>query len=156
MKNIKKVLIVCTGNSCRSKMAEGYLKKRLKELGMNMLVSSAGTGTVPGMTPTNEAIDLMREGGMDISGYLSSNLNKMLIDNSDLILVMEPHHKEKVLDLVPEAKDKIRLLKEFSTHNNILKQVSIEDPIGKPIEFYKKVFEIIKDSLEGFLKWLKK
>ena len=154
MKLIKKILIVCTGNSCRSIMAEGYIVKRFKELGIEAKVMSAGTGTTAGMKPTEETIEVMKEHGIDVSGYISSVLNKTHIDEANIILTMEPYHKEKVLNLAPDAKNKVYLLRQFSSekkHNNLF----ISDPIGRPIEFYKEVFKVIKDSIEGFLKWIK-
>jgi len=154
MKNIKRILIVCTGNSCRSIMAEGYLMKRLGEIGKkDVLVISSGTGAVPGLTPTQESIEVMREVGVDVSKYISSSLSKANIDNADTILVMTPQHKGRILSISPEAKDKIYLLREFSREEQ---DNYIEDPIGRPIEFYREVFEVIKNSIEGFLKWLEK
>ena len=154
MKNIKKILIVCTGNSCRSIMTEGYLVKRLKEKGIkNTLITSFGTGAVPGFKPTQETVKVMREDGIDVSGYISSDLSKSHIESADIILVMTPAHKNKILSITPKAKDKIYLLREFSSEKN-RKDNSIDDPIGRSYEFYKEIFEIIKNSIEGFLKWL--
>jgi len=136
-------------------MAEGYLAKRLKEIGeKDIVVHSAGTHTVVGFKPTNETIEVMKEHGVDVSEYMSSPLNKIHIDTADIILVMEPHHKEKVLNLAPDVEEKIKYLREFSSENSIEK-CRINDPIGQPIKFYKQVFAIIEDSIEGFLKWLK-
>ncbi len=136
-------------------MAEGYLVKRLKDIGINdVVIVSSGTGAIPGLKPTKEAIHVMKEQGIDVSEYISSSLSKMHIQNADAILAMEPGHRDRVLDMIPEAKNKIYLLREFSSESN-RKTGSIGDPIGKSLEFYREIFEIIKDSIEGFLKWLK-
>ena len=135
-------------------MTEGYLVKRFKEKGIkDTLVTSSGTGAVPGLKPTEETVKVMKEDGIDVSGYISSNLSKTHIESADIILVMTPAHKNKILSIVPKTKDKIYLLREFSSEKN-RKGSSIGDPIGRSYEFYKEIFEIIKNSIEGFLKWL--
>ncbi len=133
-------------------MAEGYLKSRSKELGKEILVESTGTGTVSGFKPSQEAIESMKEIGIDVSGYESSVLTKEAIDKADIILVMAPVHKEVIVRMALLAKDKIFYLREFAKEDSLDK--FIPDPIGKPIEFYRKILDVIKKSLEGFLKWL--
>lgn len=136
-------------------MAEGYLVKRLKDIGKdNAIVISSGTGAVPGLKPTEEAIQVMKEHGIDVSKYVSSSLSKTHIENADIILVMEPRHKDRILGMAPEAKNKTYLLREFSSDRN-RPHNSVHDPIGRQVEFYREIFEVIKDSIEGFLKWLK-
>ena len=155
MEEIKKILIVCTGNSCRSIMAEGYLAAKLREKDLHDIhVLSAGTHAANGIPPTEETVQVMKENGIDVSGFVSTVLTKILIDNADAILVMEPMHKSRVLDLSPTENNKIYYLRGFSSEKK-RKNIIITDPIGKPIEFYRTTFELIKDSIDGFLQWLK-
>jgi protein-tyrosine-phosphatase len=132
-------------------MAESYFSKRAKELKKNIEVASAGTGAIDGFTPTDEAIKVMKEIGIDISGYKSSALTKDAIENADTILVMEPRHKDRVLELVPAAGEKIFFLSQFGKEQN---EPIISDPIGKTIVFYRMTRGIIKESIDGFIEWL--
>ena len=153
---MKKILIVCTGNSCRSIMAEGYLVHRLKELGLeDVIVASAGTGAMGGFHPTAETVEVMKESSIDVSGYTSSPLERSRIESADIILVMESAHKNRIIIMSPDTQDKIFFLREFSSEKT--KNIFIDDPIGKSIEFYREVSAVIKNSTEGFIKqWLKK
>jgi len=151
MKNIKRILIVCTGNSCRSVMAMGYLRKRLKDLGKDIVVESAGTAALPGLGPSKDAVMAMGDIGVDISGHMSTQLSKEMIKKADIILVMEPIHKDEILRLAPEHIDKVFYFREFDTSAD---EYSVPDPIGMGSGFYKNVLDVIKKSTEGFLKWM--
>ena len=140
MKNIKNILFVCTGNSCRSVMAEGLLKKIFSDKKRaDIKVSSCGIATVSGFSPTGNTIQVMKKEGIDVSGHKAASLNKELIGKSDLILAMEKIHKDEVIRLAPGARDKTHLLKE---------NYSIQDPIGKPVEVYERVLSIIKEAVQ--------
>ena len=135
-------------------MAEGYLSKRLRDGGKNISVASAGTGAISGLKPSPEAVEAMKEINIDVSRYESSPLTKDTIEKADIILVMGPMHKERVLQLAPSVEDKVFYLRQFVNGN--AQDKFIPDPIGKPIEFYRKTLDLIKESVEGFLKWLEK
>ena len=88
-------------------MAEGYLVKRLRDIGAeDAIVISSGTGAIPGLRPTQETVEVMKENGVDVSGYVSSTLSKASIENADVVLTMEPRHTDRVLSMVPKAKNK--------------------------------------------------
>jgi protein-tyrosine phosphatase len=94
-------------------MAEGLMKKRLKELGKDHIkVFSAGTGAMDGFAPTDETIEVMKMENIDVSGYRSKHITEYIIKNSDLILVMEEAHKTLISEIAPEARSKTYLLKE--------------------------------------------
>ncbi|MFH0764756.1 MAG: low molecular weight protein arginine phosphatase [Candidatus Omnitrophota bacterium] len=151
MGNIKSVLFVCTGNSCRSVMAEGLLKKYLKELGKpDIEVTSAGVINLEGMPPTKKTIDVLNAEGVTMNGFKSRSVTAEMIKNADLILVMEDLHKDEILKKAPEASGKTFLLKEFGIidNKNHEEGIGVLDPIGQTIEVYKYVLSLIKKETE--------
>lgn len=132
------------------------MKKCLKALGKdNIEVVSAGVGAVGGFPPTEETVETMRKEGVDVSGYRSKKITPEMIKESDLILVMEASHKDIVARLVPEAASKTYLLKEFlagGSGENYPDNRNIPDPIGRPMDYYKLSFEVIKNQIERIAK----
>ncbi|MCJ7813001.1 hypothetical protein MUP95_06770, partial [bacterium] len=110
------ILFVCTGNSCRSPMAEWILKDLLNRYGIeNVSVGSAGMMTPQDRQSTNDAMMVMVERGIDISSHRSRTLTKRMVEEANLILVMEKVHRFFVEDMVPSAKEKVFLLKEYGS-----------------------------------------
>lgn len=144
----KKILFVCTGNSCRSIMAEAYFKKRIRENNLPFEVRSAGTIALNGGKPSEETIEVLKKEGIDATGYESTKLEEEVIDWADVILVMEPEHREAVISLCPLAAGKIFMLGEF---NPEAKDILIPDPIGRSYSFYKVTFSLIKRAIDGLV-----
>lgn len=143
----KTVLFVCSGNICRSPMAEGFLKKmlrnRLGEASKQVQVLSAGLNVYEGYT-TGENFEVMRDEGVDLSNFMSKQLTLEMIEEVDLILTMQRSHKFYVSALDPKARDKTFTLKEFSGETE---KPDIYDPYGRGIQAYKACAEEIKVSL---------
>ncbi len=156
MAKIRSILFVCTGNSCRSVMAEGLMKKYLKALGKNdIMVRSAGVRALEDYPPTGETVEVMNKEGVDMGGFRSSALTEDAIKSADLILVMEAMHKDEVLRRAPEASAKTFLLKEYGrTDRGGSEGPGIPDPIGRPLAEYKSCLEIIKREIERVAKLL--
>lgn len=157
---IKTILFVCTGNTCRSAMAEGIFKKLLKEREVDKNsynVLSAGISALPGMSPTSEAISAASEQGVNISQHKALQLHEDLVKKADLILVMSHKHKDYIQKKFPFIKNKVFLLKKYS-HKGEFKNIQsrdedyeIVDPLGNPIDFYRVVAIELKIILEKII-----
>jgi len=157
MSDIKKILFVCTGNSCRSVMAEALLKKYLKDSGKAQIeVRSAGTRALNGLPPTEETLEVLREEGITLSGFKSTSLTDQMIKDADLILAMEDIHKDEILRRLPAVSPKIHLLREYGHTDQKYHDegIGIPDPIGRPKEFYSYVMNSIKKEVERIAKIL--
>ena len=159
----KKILLVCTGNTCRSPMAAGLLRKLLDESGApasEIQVSSAGIYALPGFPASPEAVEVMRQFGVDLSSHQSRNLQKEELLASDLILTMTSAQKDQIAKAFPEFKDKLFVLREFvkiktreKTNPNFLAKgsgscIDIPDPFGQNLEVYRDCAEVIGENLK--------
>jgi protein-tyrosine-phosphatase len=145
---VYQVLIVCTGNTCRSPMAEGILRRLLEEQGAQLIVvKSAGTSALLGMPASFVAISIMRQYGIDIISHRSQPLSRRLLDKSDLILVMAENHLEVIKKKFPQYLEKVFLLKNFSRIEPV-EDPNITDPIGGELELFQEVYEDIYRELE--------
>ena len=102
------ILMVCTGNICRSPMAEAALAARLGRHGVAAVVESAGIAALVGRPPESIAQELMAERGLDISGHRARQLTPELIRSFELILVMETDQQKAVEAILPSARGRVR------------------------------------------------
>jgi protein-tyrosine-phosphatase len=144
------ILIVCTGNTCRSPMAEGALRTLLeRERPGKSVVMSAGIAAATGFPATMFAIEAARIWDCDLSHHKSQPLQPRLVEQADLILCMGPEHLAEVLRQVPSARNKAFLFKNFPDgrkHGD-----TVEDPIGQALEQYNQTFIEIGEYLGKFL-----
>jgi len=126
------LLFVCSGNSCRSPMADGIIKTMLDEKFVQ--IKSAGTAAMDGLPASENARIVVKEFGGDISNHQTRYLTKEQVDEADLILVMEYKHYETVLELAPDATIKTFLLKEYKRRT---KHNEVSDPVGKELDVYR-------------------
>ncbi len=153
-----RLLFVCTGNTCRSPMAEGILKKALKDKGVeNVEVRSAGTHGLDLAPASVFAAAAAKAIGVDISRHRSRTLNEEMIEKADLILVMSPEHAHHIEIMSRAALRKTHLLKSFpqpveaSNADQEPGVLSIKDPIGGVFEEYRKSCREIEEQINRIL-----
>ncbi len=150
----KHILFVCTGNICRSPMAEGLFRDMVKGRD-DMVVRSAGIGAVHGQTPSAHAVDVLRKSGIDISTIRSQPLSEALVGQATFIFAMTRIHLDTIHMAFPEAADKSFLVTEF---NDELARTSpdVPDPIGQGMEAYSKCCDTLKKALPDILSFVEK
>jgi glycine hydroxymethyltransferase len=147
---VKIILFVCTGNICRSPMAEGLFRQMVADR-PDIRVKSAGLSAFPGQHPSTYAVQSMADANVDISGFRSQQLTADLVREASCIFVMTRNHLDSVQYLFPEAAEKLFLLREFETCASSL---DVTDPIGMGPDAYEMTREIIQRALPGILKFI--
>ncbi len=126
------ILVVCTANICRSPIAEALLKARVPR-GENWRIESAGTWAMDGQRVSTNSQLVLQQRGLDASGHRSRSVTRQMIEQFNLILVMEPGHKEALQFEFPQAAGKIFLFSEM-----IGMQFAVVDPYGKSLMDYEQ------------------
>ena len=146
-----KIMFICTGNICRSAMAEWLLKKKLEEKNRNDIeVYSCGIYAENGDVPTYEAKRVMKEEyGIDMSKHRATNIRNSKIKEMDLILCATSSHKIAVLDMYPELNGKVFTMKEYVNYEREYHDsINIKDPWGYDIETYRACVAEIEECID--------
>jgi protein-tyrosine-phosphatase len=142
---LKKVLVVCTGNTCRSPMAEGWLNAKLA--GKGWTAESAGVAAWDGSPASPEAVEAMREIGVDIAGHRSRGLSRGVVDGADVILAMTEGHRREIARRFPEAEQKTFLVHGFGA----APAEDVADPVGCSLDVYRKTRGELAQALGDFV-----
>lgn len=143
------ILFVCSGNTCRSPMAEALCKRmltaklgphveKIADAGFEIL--SAGTSAIGGMPASANAVEAGRQAGVDLAGHRSRPLTADLIRQADTIFTMCEHHSQAVVRLLPQAQDKVQRLDP---------RRDIDDPVGSDVHEYMQCLQQIRTALEA-------
>jgi len=141
---MRRVLFVCTGNLCRSPMAEYILQRELSDRGADdVLVESAGTFAMEGNPAARKAVKEMEKQGIDMSGHRARALTRRMLEEADVVVVMEKQHELTALALMPDAGEKIVLMGKLVDGRD---NHEIPDPYGSDEEFFSQTCDLIKKA----------
>lgn len=150
-----KIMFICTGNICRSAMAEWLLKKKIKEIERDDIeVYSSGIYAYDGDLSTWEAKNIMQdEYDVDMKNHKATNIKNSEIRKMDLILCATAAHKIAVIDIYPELKNKVFTMKEYVNYERECHhKIDIKDPWGYDLDTYRSCASEIDECLELLLK----
>jgi len=144
------ILFVCTANVCRSPLAEGYLRLLVRSRNLaGTEAGSAGISAMKGSPPFECAVEVARQFGFDISGKRAEQITVEMVRNADFVLCMETWQAGAVMQLAPNSSARIALLGAYHPRGQSLFQ--IRDPEAFRVPETLKVFELIRQSVDGFL-----
>jgi glycine hydroxymethyltransferase len=150
---MKTILFVCTGNICRSPMAEGLFRAAVRGRGYDFRVISAGVGAVDGQPPSAHAVRALKELNIDISRQRSRMLTSEIVNQADYIFGMTHGHVDAVTLLYPQAAEKTFLLREFDETLDVFEK-DISDPIGGSYEIYTACRDQIEQGIVSLLNFI--
>ena len=136
--NINRILCVCTGNICRSPLAEGWLRRELPSL----TIASAGVGAVEGGRMPDAAIAIAKREKLDLAEHRGCQVTRPMLQAHDLVLVMEKAQRDWLAVNYPEARGRIFIASHWTTGNDI------QDPYRLSADVFEQVYAELVEALE--------
>jgi L-threonylcarbamoyladenylate synthase len=143
----KDILVVCSGNTCRSAIGEFLLKEEIKNSAKsldNYYIHSAGVTAIEGLEASENAVSVLKEIGIEAKTHESTVLTEKMVEDASLILTMTNSHKNYLLQTLPKNKDKVYTLKGFAGMGDS----DVIDPFGGGIDIYRKTRTEIGDCVK--------
>ncbi|MDF2375880.1 MAG: low molecular weight protein arginine phosphatase [Verrucomicrobiales bacterium] len=147
-----RILFVCTGNVCRSPMAEGLFRDLAEKSGHEIEVASAGLGAMDGHGPSQNSVIAMKELGIDISAQRSQMFTPEMVDDFTHIFGMGDGHIETIRAYFPHSLEKTFVLREFIAKDEY--DLNVPDPIGGDLEEYQLTRDLIEESMSSILSFV--
>ena len=148
-----KILVVCSGNICRSPMVAAYLRQRLERSGLShVVVASAGTLGIEGAPASAQALAAMADIEIDLSHHRSRALSAADLKTSEIVLVMDLGHLEFIAARYPERRDQRYLLRAFERGPEPSSEApDLDDPIGSDLDVFREQRETIRVCVDHFV-----
>jgi protein-tyrosine-phosphatase len=150
MEPSKRVLFVCTGNTCRSPLAEGLLRKAVEGRD-DVEVRSAGVSAMPGAPASRQTIDALKRRGISLDGFRSRMVDEEILDWATHVFAMTRGHLDAIARVFPEADEKLHLACEFVDLPGRGVGADVPDPIGGGRETYEEVARVLELAIPGIL-----
>lgn len=143
--SLKRILFVCSGNTCRSPLAEAIARQVLPaRLDFEVSIASAGTSAFVGSAASQHSVDIARDHGLDLTMHRSQPLTLERVHEMDLIVTMGVRHREVVGEIDPDSLECTYLLTNFSDRHH----GDIPDPIGGGRDVYAQTYLVLRDCVE--------
>ncbi len=146
----RSILLVCTGNTCRSPLAEAMTRRLAAERGLDVIVSSAGTSAWEGAPASDGSILVGLERNLDLSSHRARVLTRELVTDATIVLGMSEHHAAQALALGGEGK--VYVLADYAAGSDT--GHSIHDPFGAGLDAYRRMADEIDAEIPRVLERL--
>lgn len=148
----RKILFVCTGNTCRSPMAEGIFRQAADGHGFE--VGSAGVAAYGGGPASPETMKVLKKRGIKLEGFQSRLVDEEMMESAEAVFCMTEGHRQILVANFPEWEKKIFRVCDFVEIQGKVGR-DVPDPIGMGLAEYQKTAEVLEQAMAGILGFLK-